>query len=110
MKTSLREERIIHPIRNNSNKKARKIRTCKAGYCQTNSPASTLSSDLYNQFFFLVKLAAVAQSRLQCNWFNLVLAESYTPQVKEAFMQCADCFVPFNYSSVHSNSVRAVNI
>lgn len=67
-------------------------------------------AQIYIINFLLVKLAAVAQSRLQCNWFNLVLAESYTPQVKEAFLQCADVFVPSNYSSMHSNPVRAVNI
>lgn len=60
--------------------------------------------------FLLIKLAVVTQSRLQCNWFNLVLADSYVSQVKEAFLQRVDVFVPSNYPSMHRNPARAVNI
>lgn len=67
-------------------------------------------AQIYIINFLLVKLAAVAQSRLQWNWFNLVLAEIYASQMKEAFLQCVDVFVPSNFSSMHGNSATAATI
>lgn len=111
MKIVLWDNRVIQPIRNKSSvRKEWEI----SGFASLVTVRGRLQlqhqPQPYVTHLLLVKSADIAENRLQCNWFNLVLAERNTSEAKEAFLEHGDVFVPFNYSSIHSDSTRAVNI
>lgn len=111
MKPFLGDDRIIQPIRNLSTATKKQGRSGIARLVIVRAIFQLQhQTQIYMINFLLIKLAAVAQSKLQRNWFNLTLAESYISQVKEAFLHCIDVFVPSSYSSMHRNPARAVNI